>query len=157
VVHFHFLLYLNYSLLTILYLSNFYFYHRLRSLSLPTYGWTAPRLNLSSTLGLLINDKLYITALLSEKHLFYKSSFMKWSLNKGSRSYSTNSSPTTPHFQPVSVYLNADQDKILILKENKGKCGVYLWTNLINGKSYVGSSISLYRRFKSYFNIFYLE
>uniref|UniRef100_UPI002000F87E hypothetical protein n=1 Tax=Exserohilum turcicum TaxID=93612 RepID=UPI002000F87E len=30
VVHFHFLLYLNYSLLTILYLSNFYFYHRLR-------------------------------------------------------------------------------------------------------------------------------
>lgn len=82
---------------------------------------------------------------------------MKWSLNKGSRSYSTNSSPTTPHFQPVSVYLNADQDKILILKENKGKCGVYLWTNIINGKSYVGSSISLHRRFKSSFNIFYLE
>ena len=108
-------------------------------------------------MGLLINDKPYITALLSEKHLFYKSSFMKWSLNKGSRSYSTNSSPTTPHFQPVSVYLNADQDKILILKENKGKCGVYLWTNIINGKSYVGSSISLHRRFKSSFNIFYLE
>lgn len=127
--------------MTILYLSNFYFYH----------------LNLSSTLGLLIHDKPYITALLREKHLSYKSGFMKWSLNKGSRSYSTNSSPTTPHFQPVSVYLNADQDKILILKENKEKCGVYRWTNLINGKSYVGSSISLHRRLKSYFNIFYLE
>jgi hypothetical protein len=77
-------------------------------------------------LGLLIHDKPSITALLRGKHLFYKSSLMKLSLNEGSRSYSTNSSPTTPPFQPVSVYLNADQDKILILKENKGKCGVYL-------------------------------
>jgi hypothetical protein len=138
VLHFHFLLYLNYTLLAILYLSYFYFYP----------------LNFSSTLGSLIHDKPSIASLLGRKHLFYKSSFMKLSLNEGSRSYSTNSSPTTPTYQPLSVYLNADQDKILILKENKGKCGVYRWTNLINGKSYVGSSISLHRRFKSYFNIF---
>jgi len=64
-----------------------------------------------------------ITAILHVKH--FKRSVMKCPLNKGSRSYSTNSSPTTPSFQPVKVYLNADEDKLIILKENKGKCGVY--------------------------------
>jgi len=77
-------------------------------------------------LGSLIHDKPSIAALLRRKHLFYKSSFMKLSLNEGSRSYSTNSSSITPPYQPLSVYLNADQDKILILKDKKGKCGVYL-------------------------------
>jgi len=66
-----------------------------------------------------------ITANLHVKHFFYKRSVMKCPLNKGSRSYSTNSSPTIPSFQPVKVYLNADEDKLIILKENKGKCGVY--------------------------------
>ena len=143
VLHSNFLLYLNYSLLAILYLSKklYYLY----------------RLNFSSTSGLLIHGKHSITALFSGKHLVYKSDFRKLSFNKLSRSYSTNSSSITPSLQPVSVYINADQDKVLILKENKGKCGVYRWINLINGKSYIGSSIDLHRRLKCYYNIYFLE
>jgi hypothetical protein len=38
---------------------------------------------------------------------------------------------------------NADTDKQKIIKENKGKSGIYMWMNLINGKRYVGSSDNL--------------
>jgi hypothetical protein len=41
------------------------------------------------------------------------------------------------------IYLNADKDKLDILKENKGKSGIYLWENIENGKIYIGSSINL--------------
>jgi group I intron endonuclease len=44
-----------------------------------------------------------------------------------------------------------------ILKENKNKSGIYCFTNLTNGKKYVGSSINLRTRFLEYFNINYLE
>ena len=30
-----------------------------------------------------------------------------------------------------------------ILKDNRGKSGVYLWTNKVNNKCYVGSSVDL--------------
>lgn len=36
-----------------------------------------------------------------------------------------------------------DKDKLNILANNRGKCGVYCWTNLTNGKTYIGSSINL--------------
>lgn len=54
---------------------------------------------------------------------------------------------------PVLTYLNADSDKLYIFKDNRGKSGVYRWTNLINGKSYVGSSVSLSRRLSQYYNL----
>ena len=49
------------------------------------------------------------------------------------------------------VYSNADIMKSQIVKDNKNKSGIYLWTNIISGKTYVGSSINLSQRFKSYF------
>lgn len=49
------------------------------------------------------------------------------------------------------IYSNADLMKTQIVKENSNKCGVYLWSNILSGKTYVGSSINLGRRFKSYF------
>lgn len=52
--------------------------------------------------------------------------------------YSTNSSVV-----PVKIYRNADLDKLRIIKENKGKGGVYRWINNLNGKSYIGSSSNL--------------
>ena len=58
---------------------------------------------------------------------------------------------------PIIVYTNADTQKLQILKENKGKSGIYRWINNINGKSYTGSSVDLSRRLKNYFNISYLE
>ena len=64
------------------------------------------------------------------------------------RSYSTSSLSVVP----VKRYSNADTDKPQILKENKGKSGVYLWRNLITGKTYVGSSVDLGNRLKQYFS-----
>jgi len=53
-------------------------------------------------------------------------------------------------------YPNSDICKAQILLENQNKSGIYLWTNLINGKQYVGSGVSLKRRFLRYFNINHL-
>ena len=55
------------------------------------------------------------------------------------------------------VYLNPKVKKATILKENKGRSGIYLWTNKINGKRYVGSSVDLSNRFRKYLNISYLK
>lgn len=44
------------------------------------------------------------------------------------------------------VYLNADLDKDRIILENRGKPGIYRWTNLVNGNSYVGSAVNLASR-----------
>jgi group I intron endonuclease len=58
--------------------------------------------------------------------------------------------------QPVTalkVYANADLQKLEILGDNKGKSGIYCFTNLTNGKKYVGSSVNLGRRFSQYFNV----
>lgn len=57
---------------------------------------------------------------------------------------------------PVKVYVNTDIKKLQILKENRGKSGVYRWINNINGKSYIGSSSKLNVRFLQYFNTNYL-
>ncbi len=50
------------------------------------------------------------------------------------------------------VYANADTQKLDILRDNKGKSGIYLRKNGKNGKIYVGSSQDL----RSYFNIEHL-
>jgi len=60
-------------------------------------------------------------------------------------------------YTPAVVYSNADIQKIQIGQENKGRSGVYLWVNLLNGKSYVGSSVNLYKRFSCYYSLRKLE
>jgi hypothetical protein len=50
------------------------------------------------------------------------------------------------------LYSNTDIMKSQIIKDNKKKCGIYLWTNILSGKIYVGSSTNLGIRFKDYFN-----
>ena len=42
--------------------------------------------------------------------------------------------------------MKAAKDKAVLLKENKGKTGVYCLINLINGKSYRGSTINLKKK-----------
>ena len=54
---------------------------------------------------------------------------------------------------PAKVYDNPDLQKKDIINENKGKSGVYLWVNKVNGKTYVGSSVNLSRRLKNYYSL----
>ena len=68
------------------------------------------------------------------------------------RNYSSNSLVV-----PVKIYANADIQKSQILRENKGKSGVYRWVNLKNGKSYIGSSVTLPKRLGKYSTISFLE
>ena len=76
-------------------------------------------------------------------------------------SYSTNSSivasPVKLPLWSTKLYTNADLQKLIIIKENRGKAGVYRWTNIADEKIYVGSSIDLGKRFKGYFNMNWLK
>jgi len=60
----------------------------------------------------------------------------------------------TSDIKSVKKYTNLNKSSVInqILNENRNKCGVYLWTNNINNKTYVGSSVSLTKRFLKYFN-----
>lgn len=53
---------------------------------------------------------------------------------------------------PCKSYLKADLDKTFIYNENKNKSGVYLWVNISNNNSYVGSSYNLSKRFTWYYS-----
>lgn len=49
-----------------------------------------------------------------------------------------------PHV--VKRFPNSDIDRLEILKLSKNKCGIYMWSNNLNNKVYIGSSIHLRRR-----------
>lgn len=44
-----------------------------------------------------------------------------------------------------------------IVKENKGKTGIYMWTNTITGDKYIGSAINLSRRLNNYLSTNFLN
>ena len=78
------------------------------------------------------------------------------------RTYSTyiskdNSYYNNGHITPSVVYEDAYSMKKVILKENKGKAGIYMLTNKITGDIYVGQSIDLRKRFIKYFSLSYIN
>jgi excinuclease UvrABC nuclease subunit len=44
-----------------------------------------------------------------------------------------------------------------ILKENKGKSGIYMWTKKFTSEIYIGKSTNWSNRFKIYLNLSYLK
>lgn len=58
---------------------------------------------------------------------------------------------------PEKIYKNADTEKELILKENAGLSGIYMWEHTESGKQYIGSAKDFRKRFRSYYNINELE
>jgi group I intron endonuclease len=61
------------------------------------------------------------------------------------------------NLNPVKLYDNFKEDRVLILKEQRDKSGVYYLINKINGHTYVGSSINLSSRMKNYLNNTFLK
>lgn len=53
---------------------------------------------------------------------------------------------------PIKVYQNCKLQKSQILQENKNKSGIYRWTNLLKGNSYIGSSKNIRNRLYSYYS-----
>ena len=58
--------------------------------------------------------------------------------------------------EPLISYKNPLSEKYNIFKDNKNKSGIYRWTNKINNKSYIGSSVKLDRRFNLYYSTGFL-
>lgn len=58
----------------------------------------------------------------------------------GVRGFSTSKSDSSS--SGLVVFSDADKDKLNILKYIKGKSGIYMWTNKLNGKKYVGRIIT---------------
>ena len=54
-------------------------------------------------------------------------------------------------------YLDLSTMKELIIKNNKGKSGIYKWTNKLTNDIYRGQSIDLAKRFMKYFSFSYLK
>lgn len=101
----------------------------------------------------------------------YSSSILpKFILNISSiRKYSSQSDADSFHNTPRSralaqimgknpiFYDDSLNLKKRILEENKGKSGIYMWTNKITGDIYIGQSVDLANRLKRYFNQNYLD
>ena len=70
-----------------------------------------------------------------------------------SASVKLKNSSLFPDFKSLYFFNDCESAKLKILNTSKGKIGIYLWINKVNGKKYVGSSINLKRRFLEYYNI----
>lgn len=67
--------------------------------------------------------------------------------------YTSRNKDSSKDYSALVIFSDADQDKLDILKYIKGKSGIYMWTNKLNGKKYVGSSVDLRRRLLEYYNV----
>jgi|SRR5690606_11459251 len=59
--------------------------------------------------------------------------------------------------KPVKVYNNLKEDRIQLFKDQQNESGVYCLVNLINGHTYIGSSINIAGRMRSYLNNSFLK
>lgn len=84
------------------------------------------------------------------------------------RAYSTSNALISKHqdkekiihfhdLVPLITYDNFKEERVNILKELKDKCGIYLLINKSNNHFYVGSSINLSSRMRSYLNTSFLK
>jgi hypothetical protein len=75
------------------------------------------------------------------------------------RAYSTsNDNDYSDHqFIPAAIYEDAFSMKKVILKDNEGKAGIYMFTNKVTADIYVGQSVDLRKRFLNYFNLSYIN
>lgn len=91
------------------------------------------------------------TFVFSRGYALQSNGIFKGSFNKqvNIRAYSTTSDNSSDLF----VFSDADKNKLEILEFVKGKSGIYMWTNKLNNKKYIGSSVNLRRRVLEYYNV----
>jgi group I intron endonuclease len=63
----------------------------------------------------------------------------------------------TLNLKVEKVYNNFKQDRVNIIKQEKGRSGVYLLINKVNNHTYVGSSTNLASRMRNYLNKAFLK
>lgn len=51
---------------------------------------------------------------------------------------------------PIKVYSNFKEERLQLIKDHKNKAGIYCLVNLINGITYIGSSINIQVRLRNY-------
>lgn len=61
------------------------------------------------------------------------------------------------NIKALIAYNEPQNNKKLILDENRNKIGIYRWVNKLNGKTYTGSSAKLHIRLYKYFDVRYLS
>jgi group I intron endonuclease len=66
-------------------------------------------------------------------------------------------SNTGSNIKPAIIYLDLTIEMKVILKNNKGKSGIYRLTNLITRATYIGSAVDLTRRLRDYFSTKFLK
>jgi group I intron endonuclease len=69
----------------------------------------------------------------------------------------SSTTDSSDNITPIKFYANTDTMRLNILMENKNKAGIHPpKVGYINGKSYIGSSVNLYKRFQTHYSIDYL-
>ena len=94
-----------------------------------------------------------------QKSSNFNNILFKNGLYTSKHAYSTlsNNLLKTDDINYIKFYENVFDMKKDILNENKGKSGIYMLTNKITKKIYIGQSKDLSNRFKNYFNFSYLK
>lgn len=93
---------------------------------------------------------------LNHKTLLPVRTYSTWT-NKEQDKYNTQKLNLNKDSINPLVYVNAYSMKKTILKENTGKSGIYMLTNLLTGDMYIGQSTDLSKRFRKYFTISYIK
>jgi hypothetical protein len=106
--------------------------------------------NFNSTINNSINPNLasYLASLIEGDGTFATKKPHGLAPVYGFRQFSSSS---PKNIKPVMVYSNSDTQKLIILKDNRNKSGIYRWTQKKTGFSYVGSATKLYNRFSTYY------
>jgi group I intron endonuclease len=77
----------------------------------------------------------------------------KYDIKTNFFSFRYNMCYSTSSLTPVVIYSDLNNEKAKLLKDNNNKAGIYRWRNKINGKTYIGSSINLTKRFYKYISL----
>jgi len=104
-----------------------------------------------------MNHGMYVP--IQKCYKFNNNNFLKNKIYIPIRTYTTSScNPLYNNYTDyIKIYENAFDMIKDIIKENKGKSGIYMLTNQLTNDIYIGQSSDISKRFKNYFNLSYIK